>query len=1061
MKFLKFIFGFLLVTLNQGSAFSQSETFDLPKLDHVKIDGEFNDWGAENGFGVEVLLQEEGSLKPAEDHNVHFRAGWNEEGLLIHITVQDNNWVEYPEKGKYYSADVVEVFLVGKRGGDDVCQWYITPGMTDAMKEPGVRFRELRRGPTKGMPSKLKVFRGKLSDNKYRMEILAPWSSIGRKGIAGNISAFQIWVNDKDQGSSRKRYMSIFYPAKGASYASNLMHKIRLVDDTTPSLRLSALGEYDTTAFQPFVRVLATKERAGKEILVKQGEKVLGKALLSSESVPGRATAKVMLPPAPPGQPYEKLGVYFEGQKVNSVSLPYSDVIGALKSIYDDRSKYRRIFKLDEPWLDIQDNPLLERHRGLAAAGLNLLEKTLFPSSENEMEILATMIDMLNDLEAGKDYFAKQRNGLWGYYFCKADGTGQRFSMTIPKNFDSSKTYPLYVNLHGNGGRPLPSKSEAKQDNFFRVRPWGRGDISYFGLGEVDVLESMRHVMKWYPINPDQVCLGGHSMGGNGTWDLASKYTNLFASLVPKAGRSGDDYYENFRHLPAFVQHGAKDGSQPVDFGRYTVSRLKQLGYQVTYKEFPNDGHGIRNPYPVEEWFVKQHRPRSPKIITYTCDATINGEIYWARIRRFIDPHKFANIDARVSGESGEQVINLKLKNVKVIELNLKDVPSDKSKPLSLLLDEDRIKIEAPHPENITLIRQDDGWQRVKDWNPPESFFRNYTPGGVGNLYRGEPLLIIYPTEGKEEVRKLLEESARSIVLYGGSGPAMITGSIPIKADKDVTEVDIQNRNLILFGGPSYNTVSRQIAKKLPVKVNNKNQFVVHGHPPMDIASSSILLTHYNPIAPKRLIHLIWQDEIPMERRGRFSRRTRNRLPGASGQYPHNIPDLQILSSGSSDSIRRQFTHGWKLKKQIGVNVQQKPEVVKEGINTTKLRIMKSKADVDFAISLGGWWWGGQQSPPTFDQFRYRNYRLTTFKAKIKGKYLEKIFSEPVAKNLLSYPPLPKGKLDPEKDYSIAVPENILWTVKSIRTYWTDMVAGPDILKEEILLEVYGEFSDS
>jgi hypothetical protein len=557
------------------SAMAQVETFDLPRLDGVRIDGDFSDWNGGQGFGVEVLLQEEGTFKHADDHNVHFRAGWNSQGILLYLTVQDDNWVEYPEKGQYYSADVVEVFLAAKRGDDDVCQWYITPGMTDEVTQPGVRFRELRRGPTKGQPSDLKVFREKLGNDKYRMEILASWSSIGKEGVPGTQAAFQIWVNDKDQGSRRKRYISIFYPAKGASYATNAMHNIRLVDDTTPSLRITSVAEYDTKLFQPFVRLWATSDRAGKVVTVRQGPTNLGEAVLSGTESPGRSTAKVLLPPAATGHPYSDLGVYVDGQKVNSVSLPQSDVVGAIKKVYENRAHYREMFKLDEPWANLIDAPLLKRHRGLAAAGLNLLEQTPPPSSANDMMILSTLVDMLSAVENGDDYFAEQRNSLWGYYFCRADGTGQRFSMTIPGDFNPQRFYPLYVNLHGNGGRPLPGKAESRQSDYFLIRPWGRGDISYFGLGEVDVLESIRYVLKWYPIDPDRICLGGHSMGGNATWDLASKYSNLFACLTPKAGRSGDDFYENFRHLPALIQNGARDSSQPVEFGRYTANRLQ------------------------------------------------------------------------------------------------------------------------------------------------------------------------------------------------------------------------------------------------------------------------------------------------------------------------------------------------------------------------------------------------------------------------------------------------------------------------------------------------------
>ncbi len=1057
MRTVAYIIIITLMLLSTSCLSAQAETFNIPKLDNIKIDGDFSDWNRDQGFGVEVLLQEEGTFKSADDHNVNFRVGWNEKGILIYIEVQDNNWVEYPEKRKYYSADVIEVFLAGKRGDKDVCQWYITPGMTDKVKEPGVRFRELRRGPTKGMPSNLKVAREKLSDHKYRMEIFAPWSGIGKEGIPGTVSAFQIWVNDKDQGSRLKRYMSIFYPAKGASYTTHAMHNIRLVDDNKSSLRITALGEYDTKVFQPFVRLWATAERAGKKVTVKQGNTVLGTSVLNETDPPGRATAKVLLPPAPPGKPYKRLGVYLKDQKVNSISLPYSDVIGALKKVYNNRSQYRDMFKLDEPWVDINNAPLLKRHRGLAAAGLNLLEENPLPNTEKEMEILSTTIEMLADLEKGEDYFGKQRNGLWGYYYCKADATGQRFSMTIPKNYDPTKSYPLFVNLHGNGGRPLPTKSEARYDSFFQIRPWGRGDISYFGLGEVDVLESMKHVLKWYPIDPDRICVGGHSMGGNATWDLGSKYANLFACMAPKAGRSGDDYYENFRHLPALIQHGAKDSSQPVDFGRYSVSRLKQLGFPVIYKEFPEDGHGIRNPYPVHEWFVKQRRPRSPDIITYTCDTTVNGEAYWTRIRRFIDPHQSATIDARVKVQSGNTVVDLKLKNVEVIQLNLRDLPSNRSQTLILKSGTKKIVIPTPHPETATLIFEDGHWKLIDSWTPPSGKIRPYLPGGTGNMYSGEPLLIVYPTEGKETIRKLMEDAARNIVRFGGYGRDMITGKVPIKADKDVTEADIQNRNLILFGGPIYNLITRRLAEQLPVKVNNQNQFVVTGHPPIDVNQSSMLLTYYNPLAPKQLIHLIWQDDIPNKRRARFSQFARNRLPGASGRYPHKIPDLQIISRQPGMSIRRQFTYGWKLKERVGADKLQSPKAIKEGIDLTKLRIMQTKANVDFAISpVIGSWTTGNSTPPALDQFRYRNYRTTTFKAKMKGKDLEKLFDSSSSYKLQSYPPFPQGGLEPDKEYSIVTPEGILWAVKSIRNIWTQMVAGPDILKSDMIKEIYG-----
>ena len=81
---------------------------------------------------------------------------------------------------------------------------------------------------------------------------------------------------------------------------------------------------------------------------------------------------------------------------------------------------------------------------------------------------------------------------------------------------------------------------------------------------------------------------------------------------------------------------------------------------------------------------------------------------------------------------------------------------------------------------------------------------------------------------------------------------------------------------------------------------------------------------------------------------------------------------------------------------------------------------------------------------------------MTTFKAKITGKDLKALFVEGVPKFVASYPSMRSVNLQPEKKYVIVAPEAILWTLKSIRTYWTEMVAGPDLDKSDFIFAIYG-----
>src|SRR5688500_11784870 len=69
------------------------------------------------------------------------------------------------------------------------------------------------------------------------------------------------------------------------------------------------------------------------------------------------------------------------------------------------------------------------------------------------------------------------------------------------------------------------------------LRPGGRGPGTVFqGYGEVDVLEAIAAAAERYPIDPDRVSLYGGSMGGAGSWYLATHFPDRFSAFAPFAG---------------------------------------------------------------------------------------------------------------------------------------------------------------------------------------------------------------------------------------------------------------------------------------------------------------------------------------------------------------------------------------------------------------------------------------------------------------------------------------------------------------------------------------------
>jgi len=122
------------------------------------------------------------------------------------------------------------------------------------------------------------------------------------------------------------------------------------------------------------------------------------------------------------------------------------------------------------------------------------------------------------------------------------------YLLFLPKDYgtDPHKKWPLILFLHGAGetGNDLkmlekhgiPRIVEQQADfPFITISP----QCTYRGcwLNEADALNALLdEVSATYAVDTDRIYLTGLSMGGYGTWYLATKYPERFAAIVPIAG---------------------------------------------------------------------------------------------------------------------------------------------------------------------------------------------------------------------------------------------------------------------------------------------------------------------------------------------------------------------------------------------------------------------------------------------------------------------------------------------------------------------------------------------
>jgi len=182
------------------------------------------------------------------------------------------------------------------------------------------------------------------------------------------------------------------------------------------------------------------------------------------------------------------------------------------------------------------------------------------------------------------------------------------YLLYTPDNFDTQAEWPLIVLLHGSGERG---------SDLDLVRKWGIPKYLDAGneLPAIVISPQCPTDQRWslmtdtvrafiyktladHPVNLQRVYLTGFSMGGQGTWVVAVESPEMFAAVVPVAGRipPQEDFLDNLCVLqdkPLWVFHGAKDEAVEIENSDTLVQTLRDCGAtNLQYTRYPDAGHG-------------------------------------------------------------------------------------------------------------------------------------------------------------------------------------------------------------------------------------------------------------------------------------------------------------------------------------------------------------------------------------------------------------------------------------------------------------------------------------
>ena len=194
------------------------------------------------------------------------------------------------------------------------------------------------------------------------------------------------------------------------------------------------------------------------------------------------------------------------------------------------------------------------------------------------------------------------------------------YLLFLPQDYEKKDSWPLMLFLHGAGERGddlelvkkhgPPKIVETKKDfPFILVSPQCKSRRWWEPFELTALLDD---VVAKYKVDEDRIYVTGLSMGGFGTWSLASHTPDRFAAIVPICG-GGEPYWtRRFVHLPVWVFHGAKDFAVPLERSEEMVEALKKHGGNVKLTVYPDAGHDswtetYDNPE-LYEWLLQQKR---------------------------------------------------------------------------------------------------------------------------------------------------------------------------------------------------------------------------------------------------------------------------------------------------------------------------------------------------------------------------------------------------------------------------------------------------------------------
>lgn len=470
------------------------------------------------------------------------------------------------------------------------------------------------------------------------------------------------------------------------------------------------------------------------------------------------------------------------------------------------------------------------------------------------------------------------------------DSSVQPYSVIVPKNYDGTKPMRLDVVLHGSS-KPVgmselkfinrfdegdDDKGNAPEVDYIELHPLGRVENCYRWAGETDVFEAIEAVCRNYKIDRNRIVLRGMSMGASGTWHLGLKHPDRFVAIGPYCGYV-DTHRFSETPIPSFIKVGPLPPHQEIglhmldsiDYAANAsmVPEIACIGDKDTFFQShvhmgevlakegipfinlisPGTGHVIDPKTHAEqmrrigEYTAKglDHDPKQMRFVTWTLKY---NRCNWLELLALGKHYERAEFRATVS--DGDVVEVSEIRNITRFAVH---------RPVSKLrIGGNEIAVaKQPGGKALVFSKNGDTWRC--DGTRDEITLTGKQPGLQGPIDDAfaAPFLCVRGT-GKPWNAKVNAWAQENLKRFEYEWARYMRGDLPVKNDTDVTEADVRDKHLILFGDPGSNPWIAKALPKLPMTWTHEE--VQIGDQKASAADHAPAFICASPLAPNRYI---------------------------------------------------------------------------------------------------------------------------------------------------------------------------------------------------------------